>query len=102
MNWAVVVAKAAEPPRPVPPCPESRAARSNGTRSLFFGRPGERREVPCYRREDLRPGDALDGPALIVEAQTTSYVAPGFAAAVDGAGNIVMTRRQSVTSAEGD
>ncbi len=93
MNWAVVVATPAAPPQPLGPSPEARAAKANGTRSLFFGRLGERREVPCYRRDDLRPGDALDGPALIVEAQTTSYVAPGFTAALDGAGNIVMTRQ---------
>jgi N-methylhydantoinase A len=95
MNWAVVVATEAEPPRPIPPCPETREARADGARSLYFGRLGERREVPCYRRESLEPGDRLDGPALIVEAQTTSYVAPGFDAIIDGAGNIVMTRREN-------
>jgi N-methylhydantoinase A len=95
MNWAVVVATEAQPPTPVPHCPETRPASASGRRALYFGRLGERRDVPCYRREDLVPGDGLEGPALIVEAQTTSYVAPGFDATVDGAGNIVMTRRQN-------
>ncbi len=93
MNWAVVVATEAQPSTPIPHCPETRAASASGHRSLYFGRLGGRCDVPCYQREGLEPGDGLEGPALIVEAQTTSYVAPGFDAAIDGAGNIVMTRR---------
>jgi N-methylhydantoinase A len=101
MNWAVVVATQAPAPPPVAPSPEVRLATADGRRALYFGRLGERRDVSCYRRERLRPGDRIEGPALIVEAQTTSYVAPGFDAAIDGAGNIVMTRRPDGSSGAG-
>ena len=49
-------------------------------------------EVPCFRRAQLRSGDFVRGPALIVEAQTTTLVSPGYDAIIDRAGNIIMNR----------
>lgn len=50
------------------------------------------RDVDVYRYDDLAPGDALRGPA-IVEAPTTTVVLPNQAtrARVDRLGNLVMT-----------
>jgi N-methylhydantoinase A len=44
------------------------------------------------RRADLRPGDRIKGPALIVEDETTTVVSPRFDAAIDARGYIVLTR----------
>ena len=52
-------------------------------------------DVPTFNREDLRTGDHLSGPAMIIEAQTTSLVSPGYEAVIDRAGNIVMSRGKS-------
>ena len=41
-------------------------------------------------RENLNPGDQLDGPATIVEDQTTIVVPPGFAARVDAYRNVIL------------
>jgi N-methylhydantoinase A len=49
----------------------------------------------CFNREALSPGDWLEGPALISEAQTTSYVAVGFQAAVSQGGHLVISRSAS-------
>lgn len=52
-------------------------------------------EAPVYARESIEPGAVVTGPALIVEAQTTTVVPAGFLARVDGRQHIVLTRRQS-------
>ncbi|MFI1396868.1 hydantoinase B/oxoprolinase family protein [Streptomyces sp. NPDC020681] len=52
----------------------------------------ERREVPLYRRGDLRPGDAVDGPAIIAEADATTVVDPGWRAAAEDGGHLLLTR----------
>lgn len=39
---------------------------------------GERSDVPIYKRESLRIGDSIDGPALVVESFATTFVLPGW------------------------
>ncbi len=50
-------------------------------------------EVPAYRREDLRAGVRIAGPALITEAQTSTVVTSRFDAAINRFGHIELTRR---------
>ena len=50
-------------------------------------------ETPVYRRDDLAPGIRIEGPALIVEDQTTSVVTARFEATLNQAGYVVMRRR---------
>jgi N-methylhydantoinase A/oxoprolinase/acetone carboxylase beta subunit len=45
-----------------------------------------------YEREQLRPGARLDGPALVVQMDSTVYLAPGWSARVDGYRNLVLER----------
>ncbi|NVN31756.1 hydantoinase B/oxoprolinase family protein, partial [Endobacter medicaginis] len=44
------------------------------------------------RRDDLRAGDVIDGPALIAEAIGTIFIAPGWRAGMGGGGEIVLDR----------
>jgi N-methylhydantoinase A len=44
------------------------------------------------RRDDLRPGDRIKGPALIIEDETTTVISPSFDAVIDARGYIVLTR----------
>ncbi len=48
-------------------------------------------DVPVYARERLEPGDLVAGPAVIEEFGSTLPLHPGFAARVDGHGNLVVT-----------
>jgi N-methylhydantoinase A len=50
-------------------------------------------DIPLYEREHLAPGTVLDGPALIVEDETTTLVTAAFDANINGLGHIVMTRK---------
>jgi N-methylhydantoinase A len=46
-----------------------------------------------YLRKDLRPGDWVEGPAVVIEDQTTTVVPTGFVADVTSWGNLVLNRR---------
>jgi N-methylhydantoinase A len=48
-----------------------------------------------FQRAELVPGDELVGPALVVEAQTTTVVAAGFVAHCDVDGHLVLRRGRS-------
>ena len=49
-------------------------------------------EAALHVRESLRPGDRIDGPAIIAEANATTVVEPGWQAEVTPLDHIVMTR----------
>ncbi|MEE2950071.1 MAG: hydantoinase B/oxoprolinase family protein [Pseudomonadota bacterium] len=60
------------------------------TVSIFTG--GERREASVFRREAMKAGARLKGPALIVEPNQTIVVEPGWAAELT-AGNDILLKR---------
>ncbi|HET7271208.1 MAG TPA: hydantoinase/oxoprolinase family protein, partial [Rubrobacter sp.] len=47
-------------------------------------------ETPIYDRGKLRPGNAVAGPAIVVQDDTTTVIEPGFRGAVDRFGNILI------------
>ncbi|MGH3391425.1 MAG: hydantoinase B/oxoprolinase family protein, partial [Actinomadura sp.] len=49
-------------------------------------------EVGLRERSELRPGDTVDGPAIIAEANATTVVEPGWRAAVDDLDHLLLTR----------
>jgi len=53
---------------------------------------GAWRDVPLARRGDLRAGDRLAGPALIVEDLATTVLEPGWQAVVTGRLDLLLTR----------
>ena len=53
---------------------------------------GEGHETPLYDREDLLPGQKVDGPAIIAEATGTTVVEPGWQAEMTPRGHLVLTR----------
>jgi N-methylhydantoinase A len=63
-----------------------------GRRPVFDPATAESVETPVYRRTELRPGMAVEGPALIVEDQTTTVLTAGFTAAINDLGYLILTR----------
>ena len=53
---------------------------------------GRWHDTPLYLRERLAPGDALDGPAIIAEANATTVVEPGWRAQVTALDHLVLER----------
>ena len=50
--------------------------------------------VAVHRRDDLRPGVRVAGPAMVTEAQTTTVVPVGFRAEVQPSGHLVLLRER--------
>ncbi len=59
---------------------------------VFFER--EWHESGIYDRGVLTPGDALDGPAIVVQTDTTIVVEPGYRGAIDSFGNLVIRQTE--------
>jgi N-methylhydantoinase A len=52
-------------------------------------------DTAIYRRDDLRPGEVVGGPAVVEEYGATVPLAPGFRAEVDRLGNLIVSREES-------
>ncbi len=60
-----------------------------GRRPAYF--PGGFVDAEVYDRYALRPGDRIDGPAIIEEREATTVVPPGDSVEVDGSLNLRLT-----------
>jgi N-methylhydantoinase A len=63
-----------------------------GVRQTYFAEKGNRLETPMYPRELLGRGRRVVGPAIVEEWTTTILVPPGWSAAPDRLGNLVLDR----------
>lgn len=61
-----------------------------GRRRAWVGVQAKFAELPVYDRYGLRPGDTVDGPAIVEEATSTLILPPGAHAMTDASGNIVI------------
>jgi len=52
------------------------------------------RMVPLYHRDDLSPGHVIDGPAIIVEANSTNAIEAGWRAEFNRFGHLLLSRVQ--------
>lgn len=50
---------------------------------------------PIYQRQDLKPGDRITGPALIVESTGTNAIEPGWLAEVTARSHLILYREKS-------
>jgi N-methylhydantoinase A len=66
--------------------------KANGKQTVFDPESGKARSTPAYERERLAPGARLSGPALVVEAQTTTLVPRGWRCSVTAAGHLLLER----------
>jgi len=55
---------------------------------------GQWRDTPIHQRHHLLPGTSIEGPALILETNTTTLVAPGWAVTVDDQRNLLLRRHE--------
>src|SRR5450830_276809 len=73
--------------------PRDGALQSTETVKLFSG--GQWHDTALYRREDMRPGDIVHGPAIVAEKNATNIVEPGWLAEVTPLNHLVMQRYEA-------
>jgi N-methylhydantoinase A len=54
---------------------------------------GVEAQVPVYARQALAAQQVIQGPALITETVSTTWLAPGWQAAVDDVGNLLLEKQ---------
>jgi 5-oxoprolinase (ATP-hydrolysing) len=80
----------APPEQPLAPAPRAGAAAACETVPMYAD--GAWRDTGVWRRADLAPGDRVDGPAIIAEANATTVVEAGWRADVTPYNHLVLRR----------
>ncbi len=89
--WAVNATTPPDPVVPVQRVPLSHQAAVIGQRPLFDAAHGQQSDARIVDRTALRPGDGIDGPALITEDETTIVVPASRRAVAQPDGTIELT-----------
>jgi N-methylhydantoinase A len=72
-----------------------------GTRPVYFGEIRNFVETPVYRRAALMAGQAIRGPAIIEEAESTVVAGPKAVIRLEPNGNLVMALDEALGPTEG-
>lgn len=98
ITWSVTISTAHKLPSRVAEPPAGASVEPVGVRDLIDPETSQRINVPLYWRPDLEPGAALEGPAVIAEAETSTFVGRRFAARVGASGHIIIERKPEGTA----
>ncbi len=63
------------------------------TRPMYVA--GHWREIPLYQRDELLPGDLIQGPAIILEATGTNVIEAGWKATLTDRQHLILNRQSS-------
>jgi N-methylhydantoinase A len=97
LTWALTLTAPVSAPEAAAQPADAGSPPANGRRSLFNTHTADFEQVPVYARETLTPGMRIHGPAVVSETQTSTVVARGFDARIDGQGYIILERQASST-----
>jgi N-methylhydantoinase A len=96
VTWSVTVSTVAAPVGAIAGVETRAAAGARERRSVYEPALGKMVEMPVYVRGELQPGMRIEGPAVIVEDETTTVVPASFDASINGGAYIVMERKRHV------
>jgi N-methylhydantoinase A len=74
---------------------EARRSRAAAAPSLPLPFDGQMRKSFLYRREELRAGDNLSGPAVVMEYSATTLIPPDWRGRVDKYGQLLLSRAKA-------
>ena len=94
LTWALTISTVAERPEPVGDVERQPAPVPLDSLRVPDLETGEERDVPLFWRPDLRPGAAFEGPAIIVEDETSTFVTHRFAVRVAANRYLVIERHR--------
>ena len=86
---------ASEAAMAAPEIPPARASGLQPADNVRMFSCGAWHQTRLYRREDMRPGDVVHGPAIVAESNATNIVEPGWSAKVTGLDHLVLARTQA-------
>ncbi len=93
LSWLVTVSTSVAAPARLATASATANPKPIAERSVFDARLARRIPVPVYDRSSLTPGSTFKGPAIVVEAGTSTYVSPTFDGAVDAGHALVLTAK---------
>jgi N-methylhydantoinase A len=93
LTWALSVSTLQPAPSTLSEVAGEIEATASGERELFDADRTEFVTAPVYQRDNLAPGMTLQGPALIMEAQTTTVVSGHFMAIINASEHIEIRRK---------
>ena len=70
------------------------SAAVTGTRPVWMVEVRDFVETKLYNRDLLRPGNVVEGPAVIDQMDSTTVVPPGQSATVDAYFNLILEAKQ--------
>ncbi|WP_439574486.1 hydantoinase/oxoprolinase family protein [Phreatobacter sp.] len=94
LSWAVLVTTDAASPPKLAKARSKSGPKPIGSRPVFDAKSGKPVKVPMYDRLAMEPGSRIEGPAIIVEAGTSTYVTAAFDAEIDTGLGLVLTARK--------
>ena len=94
LTWALTLSTVADRPVPVEDVAPRPAPAPLDHLPVPDLETGEEHEVPLYWRPDLAPGTRFDGPAIVAEDETSTFVTRRFAARVAANRYLVVERRR--------
>ncbi len=95
MNWSVKAESVSAPRQPVERVAAKHEAPSVGKRQIFDAREAGFLDAQIVERADMRTGSMVNGPAAIVEAETTTIVTAGYAATLQADGCLLVQRKET-------
>ena len=94
LTWALTLSTVADHPVPVEDVAPRPASAPLDHLPVPDLETGEEHDVPLYWRPDLAPGARFDGPAIVAEDETSTFVTRRFAARVAANRYLVVERRR--------
>jgi N-methylhydantoinase A len=94
LSWALGVSTEIAPPAAPAQPPARKTPAPSAKRSVFDPASGDFIQAAVYQRDALAPGMRLEGPALVVEDETTTVVPPAFNLSVNALGYLIVERSE--------
>jgi N-methylhydantoinase A len=97
LSWSVFVGTNETPPSALSASRRRAGPPPIGVREVFDGRSGRRVTVPLYERAGFVAGASVAGPAIVVEAGTSTFVSEAFDVMLDAGGALVLERKNGAS-----
>ena len=100
LSWSVLISGALREIEPLGPLPDGYAAEPSASRKLYSRALSHWSDTPVHNRTSLGAGSRIEGPAIIVEEETSTMVSASFCAIIDTASNIILQRKSGGSTAQ--